>query len=210
MKARILIGLGLLVGLALLLVVSVQSCRDNKVLGKRYEELKAEYAALREAAVDAEGRLNAIITQQEKAIAELDASIADRNKTIQGLEKRLSGVAGITDELEAARATLTDKDAIIANLDEQVSAWKVKFNLAQDIIKEKDEVIRSLSLKYDSQVVISESWKAKYQQELSLRLAAERVMETADRQIASLKRAGKVKNILIATAVAGAIYGLAK
>jgi molybdopterin converting factor small subunit len=125
-----------------------------------------------------------IIESQLKAIAEKNEDIAKRDKKIDADKKEIGIKDAGLKELVTARQTLTDKDEIIANLDQQVKLWSEKFSLAQSTISEKDGIIFDLTQKYDAQVIISET--------LSRQLANQ-IAVTASCDTAQKKALNKVK-----------------
>ena len=133
-----------------LIFFTVKSCNlydENSVLKGKYETyrtLAKEHTKLMQAA----------IAEQEKKIKELEQKQIIYEENIKKKEGQIASLHVTTGELKKQRRELTDKDAIIANLDTQVAAWKEKFSLAQSVIEEKDKIIFNLTEKYDAQVTI--------------------------------------------------------
>ena len=184
-KTAIKIGVGLLI--ILFLAIGYRSCRDLIILGAKNKELKAQYEAMKKSTQSDKVVSDKVISDQEKKIADLDTKNKEHQATIASLKKKLIPLDQTTSALEAARKTLTNKDDIIANLDQQVAAWKQKFTLAQDIIAEKDAIIFGLTDKYEAQVKISAELRKEYTGEYNLRILAEQRIIVLEKSFKGLR-----------------------
>jgi predicted nuclease with TOPRIM domain len=184
------------IGLAILAIISwlgLKSCRLTDNLSK----LKGEYEVYKKNAMAENEKLNtacenqiAIINKFDKQIKDTEGDIAHKDEAIKNKSNQISA-------LEKELAGISDKDAKIANLTKQVEAWKEQFSLAQAIIVDKDKIIYDWSQKYDAQVVISDSWKKKYENELQLRQVAEKGWKAAEWGIKTARLASNVKSLAI-------------
>jgi len=105
-------------------------------------------------------------------------------------------VVRLESELVDAQDT-GDTEAIIANLTEQVDAWKQRFTLARDIITDKDKIIFNLNEKYDSQVKISIDFEKLYINEKDLRLKGKVLLGMATRKLRVARVGGTFKTITV-------------
>ena len=171
-----------------LIFFTVKSCNlydENSVLKGKYETYQAlakEHTKLMQAA----------IAEQEKKIKELEQKQTIYEESIKKKEGQIANLHGTTAELEKKRRELTDKDAIIANLDTQVAAWKEKFSLAQSVIEEKDKIIFNLTEKYDAQVTISNSYKLQFEEGQKLNQIAELRIQSLEKELRISKFTGKI------------------
>jgi len=109
-------------------------------------------------------------------------------------------------ELETLYPSLKDKDEQIGNLKQQVNVWKEQFFLAQEIIAEKDNIIFSLTEKYNVQVEITKQWVAKYDKEFALRNLAEEGWKNSEKRIIGLNLQSKVVKVLLVAASGYILY----
>ncbi len=171
-----------------LIFFTVKSCNlydENSVL-------KGKYATYQTLAKEHTKLMQAAIVEQEKKIKELEQKQIIYEENIKKKEGQIASLHGTTGELEKQRRELTDKDAIIANLDTQIAAWKEKFSLAQSVIEEKDKIIFNLTEKYDAQVTISNSYKLQFEEGQKLNQIAELRIQSLEKELRISKFTGKI------------------
>ena len=139
--------------------------------------LKGKHEALRIAYADMDLKSKATIEAHKADIAARDEVIDEAGRTIIDAEGKIEDKDKKILRLEEAFTQLGEnKDAKIINLQAQVSIWKEKFTLAQEIIAKKDTIIFSLTAKYDAQVKISTEWEASYYRQVELhQIALDRI-----------------------------------
>jgi uncharacterized protein (DUF3084 family) len=198
---------GLAIVLILALVFLSRSCR----LYDKLSVLKGEHEALQLAYANLDQKSRLTIAQYESEIEVRDKSIAQANETI----------AKVKDQVKAKDATLLnleqeftqlgeDKDAKILNLQAQVSIWKEKFTLVEQVVAKKDAIIFDLTQKYEYQVKISTEWEASYNRQVELhKLCLERIT-TMEKTWRGIQLGSKVKTYVIAAVGAGLVYSLVK
>ena len=187
----------------IIFLMAVDKCGNSL----KYNKLKAEYSDLEKSFKINTEISKAVIAEKDKEIAEadrkineLESSIKLKNEDIENLDEKLG-------ELEGAYSESLSKDEQIANLKQQVKAWKGKFALAEKIIADKDKIIFSLTRKYEAQVTITLEWQSRYNGVIALNENLGLQVKTLKRQISRLKLGSGMKNVLIIAAV---IYGLVK
>ena len=166
----------------------------------RYSILLGKYEALTQVQEEAEK-----IAQEniDLALENID-NLTSKNK---GLIRRIEiaemeivetdgDIARLENELLEAQDT-GDKDAQISNLTEQVSTWKQKFTLAQNIISDKDKVIFNLNEKYESQLKISVDFEKLYIAEKDLRRKGKVLLGMATRKLRVARVGGTFKTITV-------------
>ena len=151
-------------------------------------DLSSENAELRDREIELQNDLQhqdqiskEAIAEYEKKIAELNGNIDSSNTIIAGIGEKDEALADRTKRLEAARREITNKDALISNLEQQVETWRARFSLAQDTIAEKDKIIFSLTDKYEIQLKITKEREAQI-------LARDNLLEIKDLRIAGLEK----------------------
>jgi len=139
--------------------------------------LKGKHEALQTAYADLDLKSKATIEAHKADIAARDEVIDEAGRTIIDAEGKIRDKDERILNLEEAFTQLGEnKDAKIINLQAQVSTWKEKFTLAQEIIAKKDTIIFSLTAKYDAQVKISTEWEASYYRQVELhQIALDRI-----------------------------------
>jgi chromosome segregation ATPase len=173
-------------------------------------ELKTQYETLKKDTALLEQTKQVELAALTKQIAQLQEKNAQSEQVIVRLQNQQESLNKPLSELEAVRKTLTDKDAIISNLDKQVALWKEKFSLAQEIIANKDSVIFSLTEQYKAQVQIAENWKREYTGEYNLRVLAEQriaVLEKSNKWFSFDSKISKTAAIILGGYI---IYSLIK
>jgi chromosome segregation ATPase len=194
-KYAVYVGAGL--ALVVALIAFGRACR----IGDKYSRLEGQYQeALRIAKVDAE-ILNKTIAEKEKVIAEKDkaivASTAQVGHLTDAIDHKDSDLAELDAKLAAAK---TDAERVPI-LRAEVAAWSEKFNLAEQTIAEKDKQITAWAAKFDAKVVISESWKQKYENEVRLHEISRTEISALKVRLISTRLVGTLKSGLIVAAV---------
>jgi len=196
-----------IIGLVLLnLSLWDRACRADARLAKA----EAEYAeARRIAEADHElgqrriEELTKAIGHRDEKIGELDGVIAADVARIRVLEGELRDIQDAepptTPEIEAM--------PIVINLRAQVKKLAEGFNLARETITLQSREIDELKGKCLDLEAISAEWKAAYDREHALRLAAEDLFTLSQRRVGLSKTVAKVA---LGVAGAGIIYGLLK
>ena len=143
---------------------------------------------------------DALIAKQKVIIGQRDKEIAEKTETIghmtNDIGQKDSDLTQLVQKLHGLEA-VGDLAAQVANLKEQIAVWSSKFSLAQEVIAEKDKVIAAWAAKFNAQVVISESWKAKYDAECRLSQLATQGWKVAERKLRWTRVMSNVKSGLI-------------
>jgi len=182
------------IALVLALAFGVAVCDGLRIRDKasvvvgRYQEAAAiaeADAKLKDALI---AKQNTIIGQKDKEIAEKIKIIGQKTNAIGQKDKELDKIRGTWPKLSAdCRAKLLELD----------NTWAQKFSLSEAIIAEKDKVISAWAVKFNAQVVISESWKAKYDAECRLLQLATQGWKVAERKLRWTRVMSTVKSGLI-------------
>jgi len=190
----------------LLIVLAFRSCSfidRYSVLKGRYEALAEEYDTQRDNTEAQIASLRNIIAQKDEKIRNITSHIVEQEGKISQLHEQ-------TKKLEDTYVVLLDNEAKIDNLETQVSTWKQKFQIAEAIISNKDDIIFNLTEKYEAQVKISLEWRDMYKNESTLRTLAEKRLRLADRRIGRLKFGGTIKTGLVVGLAGVVVYGLVR
>lgn len=188
-------------GLALALTVSI--CDGRKIYDKasiaagKYEEAIAQAKTLNAEKDKAIAEQVKIIALKDRLISDSVGEITVINTAIGAKDKTITDLKAALHNLEAAG----DLSGQVANLKEQIAAWSEKFTLAESVIAEKDKIIIAWAAKFNAQLEISDSWKAKYDAEYHLRTLAEEGWWTANRKLKARSVMGNIKSGLIIAAV---------
>jgi chromosome segregation ATPase len=158
--------------------------------------LKGQYDAMKKAAEENKAAADQKIAELQKTIADKNKEIGEAQEIINNKNKDISKNHAKIVELEKEREGLKDKDATIVNLDKQVYYWKDQFSLCQQVIAEKDKIIFSLTEKYDAQVKISLEWYHLYNEQVNLRVLAERRIDGLEDSLKGLHYSLKVSRTL--------------
>ena len=182
------------IALVLALAFGVAVCDGLRIRDKasvvvgRYQEAAAiaeADAKIKDALI---AKQNTIIGQKDKEIAEKIKIIGQKTNAIGQKDKELDKIRGTWPKLSAdCRAKLLELD----------NTWAQKFSLSEAIIAEKDKVISAWAAKFNAQVVISESWKAKYDAECRLLQLATQGWNVAERKLRWTRVMSTVKSGLI-------------
>jgi len=173
--------------------------------------LKGKHEALRIAYADMDLKSKATIEAHKADIAARDEVIDEAGRTIIDAEGKIEDKDKKILRLEEAFTQLGEnKDAKIINLQAQVSIWKEKFTLAQEIIAKKDTIIFSLTAKYDAQVQITAEWEASYYRQVELHQIALDRISVMEKEWRGIQFGSKLKTYLIAAAGAALVYSLVK
>ena len=199
------------------IVVIVALCLAVVFLGldkcgssRKVDELKGQYKeASRIAKVERLIKEETIKKQREK-IGTLDRTIVVLNTTIAKKERANTKLDGSIADLEREFDDLEQQDAKIGNLIQQVAVWKEKFALSQSIIADKDDVIFSLNEKYESQVIISDSYKTMYDTLTLNTKKLQSIVTAQDQQIKKLKLTSGLKSGLAVVLAGVVLYSLLK
>jgi hypothetical protein len=182
------------IALALAIAFGIAVCDGLRIRDKasvvvgRYQEAAAiaeADAKIKDALI---AKQNTIIGQKDKEIAEKIKIIGQKTNAIGQKDKELDKIRGTWPKLSAdCRAKLLELD----------NTWAQKFSLSEAIIAEKDKVISAWAVKFNAQVVISESWKAKYDAECRLLQLATQGWKVAERKLRWTRVMSTVKSGLI-------------
>jgi chromosome segregation ATPase len=197
----IILGVGLFLVIAFFYAVC-----DRAKLVDEISQAKGKYEVYRQIAITNEAISAKVIKEQLDKIDGLNGAIDSANTVIATLqthqEEANETIGNLNNKLALAK-TDAEKVPILTAL---VEEWSVKFYLAQDQLKEKDKVIFSLTEKYNAQLQISETYKADWTAESSLRTLAETRLNLMDKRISSLQTKAKLRNVGDVLLVAGALY----
>lgn len=199
----IIISLILLFGLIVYMQKSCAMERENSKLKKKYDTAKKELLAKQKMYVELRERSATRIKELNEAVSKAKANVESLSLSLEGKDKKL-------EKLENTYANLLDKDKKIANLEGQVDLWKQKFTIAQGIIAQKDEIIFSLTKKYEQQSKLTYECEGLLSKETELRLLAEKRIETLHKSITASYFTGKVKTVLIGGLIFAVIYSIVK
>jgi hypothetical protein len=192
-------------GLALALTVSV--CKGLKTTDK-YSKLVGQYEeAARVAAADAKLK-DALIAEKVKVIAALDKKIADSTIEIG----QLTNLIGQRDvELDRIRYTWANLSVECqAKLHELDATWSAKFSLLEGVVAEQDKQISAWAGKYDAQITISESWKAKYEGANRLLTISQALNKSLTRKVKTGAIIGNIKTGAVVAAAGWIIFNAIK
>jgi len=142
-------------------------------LQKQIVNLKDELVKVKEAEVKAKEEAEKVIKEKEEVLEKYKAQQKELEEKSKELSQQQTELDKKADQLEKQFVELTDKNAMIANLQEQVKLWKEKFSLAQKELANKDEIIFNLTNQYNVQLDLTNQYKNKYELELASRLRLE-------------------------------------
>lgn len=179
----------------LYLIFEHKTSKELKAAQQEYVQLVAKYGTDRQAWQDG-------MAAKDKAIAEANAQIEAREKETEKSRAKERVYLTKIGDLEKERNALTDKDAIIANLDKQIAAWKDAYYQAQQTIALKDATIAQWAEKYklkDEQ--LQETLKQLIYSE-NLRGIADEMVSRQAKEIKKLNLTNNIKKGLLIAAVA--------
>jgi hypothetical protein len=174
---------GLLVGA---LIVSLVHCPDSAALAKA----KADYAQFKAIAAAADALKQAALLKAEETITQKDAEIAERDKSIVAKNAQVAALTATLHDLQAAEPPTTpeiESLPIVINLRAQVKALARAFDLSQNVVIEQGLQIKAWEAKFNAQVTISETWRTRYENERTLRVACEGMFKAAEHQVKANK-----------------------
>ncbi|MCX6825744.1 MAG: hypothetical protein NTV06_00550 [candidate division Zixibacteria bacterium] len=195
------------IALALAIALGIAVCdglriRDKaSVVAGRYQEAAAIAEANEKSLTTQIAKVTEIVGQKDKEIAEKIETIGRMTNDIGRKDKELDKIRGTWSKLSA------DCQARLHELD---VTWTQKFSLSEAIIAEKDKVISAWAAKFDAQIIISESWKAKYNSELHLRTISEQGWKLANRKLKIQGIIGDIKTGAIITTAGYIIFNAIK
>jgi len=140
----------LLIGFVVCLVIIFRSCQYDP--GAEIGRLKGEIEARDEQIKMKEQGLAEIKADRDRIEAEMNGAIDSANSVIANLEAKDEEQKNKIDGLKEEYMLLQEQAQRLDNLKEQVSAWKQRFDLAQKKLTEKDEIIFSLTQKYNKEL----------------------------------------------------------
>jgi len=203
----IILRVGGAVLLTLAFVFTIRACRlydEVSVLKGKHEALRVAYADLDMKSRDYIAAAKSDIEARDKAIMEKEVEINRIRGKVEAQDKTIAG-------LEAEYVNLGEnKDAKIANLQAQVTAWREKFTLAEAVIAEKDAIIFDMTAKYDAQVKISAEWRGQYQRQAELHSVALERIAAMEKEWRGVRVGSRLKTYAIAAVTAGLVYSLVK
>jgi hypothetical protein len=183
-----------------------RSCRNSQIdkLKGELEIVKAESAKEHAVYLETKAAADKVIKEQGTVIASqaeiISASAGASGKINAAITDRDKANAA----LEATRKTLTDKDAIIKNQDATIAGLHISLEFERadkaEIAKQRD----AFKLSFNSQVeidkqkdIIMASFKTDYDREVQRRTIAENLVDKQSHQITSLKLTGTVKTVAL-------------
>ena len=176
----------------------------------KLDKLKGEYKEASEIAKVERLIKEEIIKEQKEEIEVLNTTIEVKNTTIAKKEQSNAKLDNQVADLEREFGNLEQQDAKIGNLMQQVEVWKEKFSLAQSIIADKDEIIFSLTKKYNAQLIISNSYKDMYETFAQNTKKLQSIVTAQDWQIRKLRLTSGVKTGIVLGLAGLVIYGVVK
>jgi hypothetical protein len=185
----------------------LRSCR----LYDKLSVLKGEHEALQVAYADLDGKSKVAIEALKKDILAQDVAIREASRDITVLRDKIRTKDSHILSLEEEFTQLGENQgAKIINLQAQVSAWREKFALAEDVIAKKDAIIFDLTAKYEYQVKISTEWEASYHRQVELHEVCLERITAMEKEWRGIQLGSKVKTYVIAAVGAGLVYSLVK
>jgi len=179
-----------------------QSGRLKEVQGEK-KVLKGMLKIQTETSMDTISDKNKEIADANLTIKKLKSTIADKNEKLAVKDAEITGVEEAYDETAPAEER-------VANLKKQVELWRGKFQIAEQIIAEKDEIIFSLAEKYDAQKVISNEYKGLYESTLDLNKILDFENTLLKRKALKLKLISHTKTTFILAAIGYLVYSVVK
>ena len=161
------------------------------------------------------GNLEQVLIQERLNAAEQDKIIAAKNIVIAEQDKKLITSAQVIGhmtkaigqkdaELDKIRGTWSILSAECQfKLHELDDTWGGKYRLLEGVVVEKDKQITAWAGKYDAQVVISDSWKAKCEGANRLLTISQSVNKSLIRKVKTQAILGNLKMGAIIAAVIG-------
>lgn len=182
------------------------------------EDWQQEYDTLKANTVKEMESKDIIIEQHEAEIVGLNVEIEESKAEVEEIKSRIVVQDKNLEGLEATERELAEKDETLEvvkqqrdNYKQQVAIWKNKFNLSQDIIKKKDEMIFSLNGKYDAQFGTTLQWKGKHEDLGELLVGSEMLAKKRGDRIKVLEVKAKLSGGIVKAGVAAIIiYGAMK
>lgn len=183
-------------------VFLIRSC----TLVDKYSVLLGEYYVL----VETQEKLETI--SRENIDSALDAIdiLAGKNKeltkhitlTEEELVNTDVDIVRLERELDELRSTenpnrLEALELIVVNMESQLTIWKEKFTLCEQIVHDKDSIIFNLKQQYETQVNVSMDWENLYISEKRVRLSCENVLKITTRKLRTARFGGTFKTIAI-------------
>jgi len=176
--------------LALALIRAFDLGADNRFYQSQY---RAQAAAQ---------RLANARRDRERALLEADKEARDREiaalrQTLIDKDAALSTLSGQVGQLEGNLADAQTDAERVPILTALVATWTERFTIADSKCREYEGIIFALTEKYYSQVRISESWEAQYQQERTLREWGESVTKSLRGDLRLARFSGTVKSAVV-------------
>jgi hypothetical protein len=193
-------------GVLLIALGSFYVFHDRTKLVDEINTAKGKYEAYRQLTIASEAVSAKVIREQLGKIDELNGAIDSANGVIAGLEQGQTNAGNAIVKLKESLSQAKTDAEKVPILESLVAEWTIKFNLAQDTIAEKDKIIFSLTAKYQSQLVISERYKADWTDETSLRKMAETRLSLLDKRVGSLEKKLRLRNVGDVLLIAGAVF----
>lgn len=197
------------IALILLIIFWSRSCStydELSILRGKYEkqrEINVELQELRDEAIEAKeveiAELRGMVDSANTVIARHEEGIETREARLRALRFR---ERELSEDVETLETITEQRDNFKLQRDE----LEEKFNLAQDVILEKDGIIVNLEEQNLLQAQISDDWKAKYNGEVELNKAMKSLLDYHEKKIKGLKFRSSLKSVLTVAAVAGATY----
>lgn len=197
--------------LALFFMYFIMTVIDSCQTRQNLKEAEKAYLTLKEQVKVEQEASEALVEGYEDRIAELNGMIDSINfendKRMQKIEEGDERIRELREEVE----TLSDKDEIIANLESQLETRDYQLSLARETIKEQDIVIFSLTEKYNTQVKITDEYKAQLASATRLQAETEGALKSVSVELYREQKKNRVLNVGLAAVVGGAIlYSLVK
>jgi len=211
-KSTIIVAL--LLALVCFLLIDRDGTRSN--LNQTARELKAEKAnsaAIQKKADEAIAGKEVLKKEADKNLSSLAGSLTEKNGEIKKKDSRIA-------ELEAALPGLKDKDEIISNQAEQISAWKGKCLFLEQKVSGLGEPVEEegrfiyppgsvtfeINHKYESQLSITGEWIKKHNAVCGERDKADEAFKKSLKELRWEKLKSKAKTGIVAAVAGGALY----
>lgn len=204
MKTKIIAGLGVIALIGLLIFSGMRACNlydKNSILKGQAMELARQLNNQKQLLIESKKDNTDLQTRMDGILVSSEEAISTNTETINTLNGHIG-------RLRAVRTQLTDSEAIVANLGEQIETQDEIISTFQFTIIEKDKQIFALTKKYIS--------------ERDLRIDTEKALEKAmeviqisnlrikglETKLRRIRFTGKLKTGVIVGLVAVVIYGL--
>lgn len=139
-------------GIVLIVAVVIGLCLhySNGELKAENERLAGIERKLQDELIIKDKEAADAIAQYEEKIALINGEIDSANTVIANLEAQDEARRHRIDTLEAEYASLQECEPRLVNMTSQRDEWRSRFSLCEDIVVQKDRILFSLGVKYDT------------------------------------------------------------